>query len=101
MQAFLYLRCEGFSLWWLLLWSTGSRAVIQSLGSVVEVSGLQSTGSVVVMHGLSCSAAYRVLPDQGSNPCLLHWQADSLPLSHQENPMHLFLNKQAYALHNI
>ena len=20
---------------------------------------------------------------QGSNPCLLHWQADSLPLSHQ------------------
>ena len=21
---------------------------------------------------------------QGSNPCLLHWQADSLPLSHQE-----------------
>ena len=23
---------------------------------------------------------------QGSNPCLLHWQAGSLPLSHQENP---------------
>ena len=23
------------------------------------------------------------LPDQGSNPCLLHWQDDSLPLSHQ------------------
>ena len=23
---------------------------------------------------------------QGSNPCLLHWQADSLPLSHQGSP---------------
>ena len=22
-------------------------------------------------------------PTQGSNPCLLHWQADSLPLRHQ------------------
>ena len=24
----------------------------------------------------------RVLPTQGFNPCLLHWQADSLPLSY-------------------
>ena len=23
--------------------------------------------------------AYGIFPDQGSNPCLLHWQADSLP----------------------
>ena len=23
---------------------------------------------------------------QGSNPCLLHWQADSSPLSHQGSP---------------
>ena len=28
----------------------------------------------------------RDLPDQGIEPCLLHWQADSLPLSHQGNP---------------
>ena len=27
-----------------------------------------------------------ILPDQGSNPCLLHWQASSLPLSHQGSP---------------
>jgi len=26
----------------------------------------------------------RDLPDPGSNPSLMHWQADSLPLSHQE-----------------
>ena len=33
--------------------------------------------------GLSCSAARGIFPDQGWNLCLLHWQADSLPLSHQ------------------
>ena len=35
------------------------------------------------MHGLSCSVARGIFLDQGSNLCLLHWQADSLPLSHQ------------------
>ena len=25
-------------------------------------------------------------PDQGSNPCPLHWQADSQPLRHQGSP---------------
>ena len=56
------LRCVGFSLrWLLLLWSLGSR----------------HAGSVVVAHGLSCSAACGIFPDQGSNPCPLHWQADS------------------------
>ena len=45
--------------------------------SVVVACGLQSAGSVVVEHGLSCSAARGIFPDQGSNPCPLHWQADS------------------------
>ena len=44
---------------------------------------LQHVGSVVVAHGLSCSMACGILPDQRSNPWLLHWQADSLPLSHR------------------
>ena len=39
------------------------------------------------MHGLSCSVACGVFPDQGWNPCLLHWQVDSLPLSHQGSPI--------------
>ena len=26
-----------------------------------------------------------IFPTQGLNPCLLHWQVDSLSLSHQEN----------------
>ena len=64
-------RCAGLSLSRpLLLRSTGSRCA----------------GSVVVAHGLSCSAACGIFPDQGSNPCPLHWQADSQPLRHQGSP---------------
>ena len=54
--------------------------------SVVEAPGLQNTGPAVAVHGLSCSTACGILRDQGSNSCLLHWQADSLPLSHQRSP---------------
>ena len=65
-------RCAGLSLSQpLLLQSTGSRR----------------SGSVVVAHGPSCSAACGILPDQGSNPCPLHWQADPQPLSHQGSPI--------------
>ena len=63
-------QCTGLSLSRpLLLRSTGSRCA----------------GSVVVAHGPSCSAACGIFPDQGSNPCLLHWQADSQPLRHEES----------------
>ena len=59
---------------------------------------LRSTGSrracsVVVAHGTSCSAACGIFPDQGSNPCPLHWQADSQPLRHQGSPLGLFTFK--------
>ena len=43
-------------------------------------------GSVIVAHGPSSSAACGIFPDQGSNPCPLHWQADSQPLRHQGSP---------------
>ena len=39
--------------------------------------------SVVVQHRLNCSKACGIFLDQGSNLCLLFWQADSLPPSHQ------------------
>ena len=69
-------RCVGLSLLRpLLLWSTGSRCA----------------GSVVVAHGLRCSASCGIFPDQGSNPCPLHWQTDSQPLRHQGSPTCLFL----------
>ena len=68
-------RCAGLSLSRpLLLRSTGSRCA----------------GSVVVAHGLSCSVACGIFPDQGSNPCPLHWQADSQPLRHQGSPILFF-----------
>ena len=64
-------RCAGLSLSWpLSLRSTGSRRA----------------GSAVVAHGPSCSAARGIFPDQGSNPCPLHWQADSQWLRHQGSP---------------
>ena len=49
-------------------------------GSVVVAHRLKSAASIVVAHGLSCSTAQKIcgiFPDQGSNPCPLHWQADS------------------------
>ena len=71
-------RCAGLSPSWpLLLRSTGSRR----------------SGSVVVAHGPSRSTACGILPDQGSNPCPLHWQADSQPLRHQGSPKFFFLAK--------
>ena len=67
-------RCAGLLLSRpLLLGSTGSRCA----------------GSVVVAHGPSCSTACGIFPDQGSNPCPLHWQADSQPLHHQGSPLNL------------
>ena len=32
-----------------------------------------------------------IFPTQGSNPCLLHYQAGSLPLSHQGSPLFLIV----------
>ena len=45
--------------------------------------GLWGTSSMVVAYRLGCPTARGIFLDQGLNPCLLHWQADSLPLSHQ------------------
>ena len=44
-------------------------------------------------HEVSCSAACGIFPDQGSNPCPLHWQADSSPLRHQGSPVPDFRGK--------
>ena len=54
-------------------------------------TGSRRSGSVIVAHGPSCSAACGIFPDQGSNPCPLHWQADSQPLRHQGSPTCLLL----------
>ena len=78
-------RCAGLSLSQpVLLRSTSSRRA----------------GSVAVAHGLSCSAACGIFPDQGSNPCLLHWQADSQPLRHHESPYFIIFD-QYLSIRNI
>ena len=64
-------RCMGLSL---------SRPLLS------RSTGSRRAGSVVVAHRPSCSVACGILPDQGSNLCPLHWQADSQPLRHQGSP---------------
>ena len=39
-----------------------------------------------MVHGLGCSEACGIFLDEGLNPCFLHWQVDSSPLSHQGSP---------------
>ena len=58
---------------------------------LLRSTGFKRAGSVVVAHGPSCSMACGIFPDQGSNPCPLHWQADSQPLRHQRSPKSCFL----------
>ena len=58
---------------------------------LLRSTGSRCAGSIVVAHGPSCSAACGIFPDQGSNPCPLHWQADSQPLRHQGSPWGSFV----------
>ena len=51
---------------------------------------LRHAASARAARGLSCSAIRGIFPDQGSNPCLLHWQVDSPPLSYQGSPCACF-----------
>ena len=53
---------------------------------LLRSTGSRHAGSVVVARGPSRSTACGIFPDQGSNPCPLHWQADSQPLRHQGSP---------------
>ena len=78
--------CVGFS----LVMVHGLLIVQASLVTDHRLSGhgpqLQHTGSLVAACELRCSVTHGIFPDEGSNPCLLHWQADSSPLSSQESP---------------
>ena len=80
--------CEGF----LYLWQAGGHSSSRCAGLslsrplLLRSTGSRRAGSVVVAHGPSCSVACGIFPDQGSNLCPLHWQADSQPLHHQGSP---------------
>ena len=77
-QAPGYSGFSSCSTWAQYLRLPGSRAWLQAL----------EHGSEVVIHGLSCSEVCGIFPPQGSNPCHLHWQLDSLPTSHQGSPIY-------------
>ena len=48
---------------------------------------------------VGCHFLLQEIPSQGSNPGLLHWQADSLSLSHLGSPIHtyIYINMHIYA----
>ena len=62
---------------WGLLTSCSKWELLIAVTSLVE-HGLYSVwASVAVAYGLSCSKACGIFPDQGLNPCPLHWQVDT------------------------
>ena len=92
--------------------SCGERGLLPSCGVQVPHSGAfscraralghmgcSSCSSWALEHGLnscgaqaySCSTAYGIFLDQGLNLCLLHWQADSLPINHHGSPSQVVL----------
>ena len=95
---FLIYGCVGSSFLWegfLQLWQAGATLhrgarASHHHGLSLWSTGSRRAGSAVVAHGPSCSAACGIFPEQGSNPCPLHWQADSQPLRHQGSPAIIF-----------
>ena len=74
-----------------LLIAMASRCGAQVLGCVSFSSctsqAPRAPAQTHVAHGFSCSVAHGIFLDQGSNLCLLYWQTNSLPLSHQGSPI--------------
>ena len=67
------------------LWGVWASVVVAlRLGSCGFLA--REPASVAVVHKLSFYATCGTFPGQGSNLCLLYWQVDSLPLSHQGSP---------------
>ena len=87
MPGFLVLHCLPE---WGLLSSCGALASPCGSFSCGGAQALGPQASVVVVHGLGCSEACEIFPDQESKSCLLHWQADSLLLSHQGSPSKIY-----------
>ena len=75
-----------------LVAASGGHSSSRCAGLSLRSTGSRLAGSVIVAHGPSCSAACGIFPDQGSNPCPLHWQADSQPLHYQGSPSRRILN---------
>ena len=84
--GWVFVAARGFSLV-AVSWGCSSFRLflLQSMGSRARrLPQLQCVGSVVVALRPSGFSAYGIFPDQGSNPCPLHWQADSYPPAARE-----------------
>ena len=90
-EGFLQLRQAGATL------HRGAQAS-HYRGLSLRSTDSRRTGSVIVAHGPSCSTACGIFPDQGSNPCPLHWQADSQPLHHQGSLGFIFISPNDFSL---
>ena len=84
--------CTGFSL--AVASSCGAQAshcgdlsCFRARAGVHEASVAAAPGSGAGAHRLSCPEVCGILPDQELNLHLMHWQASSLPLSHQGSPL--------------
>ena len=75
------------------------RLLIAVASLVVEHRLWGAQSSVVLVHRSSCPAACGIFLAQGWNPCLLHWQLDSLPLDHQGSPLMFLLTKITFSSH--
>ena len=54
------------------------RRLLFAAASLVAERRLQATwASVAVVHRLRCPSVCGIFPDQGLNPCPLHWKVDS------------------------
>ena len=53
-------------------------------------SSVHGTYQARILEWVAIFLLQRIFPALGSNPCLLHWQADSLLLSHQGSPVEYY-----------
>ena len=82
--CWVFLAARGFPLLWLagLPSSCGARAS--------QCAGFSGGAPAFRRSDFSGFSTCGIFQDQGLNPWLLHWQADSYPLSHQGSPQMRF-----------
>ena len=106
-MMFIFVLFASFWRRWVLVAACRFPWVAESRGysRVVVVWLLLAGASLIVDHGLHgawasrvaalrlcCPEACGIFPDQGSNPCPMHWQADSSPLDQRWSLWMIFLN---------
>ena len=72
-----------------------SSCYFQAIEHMLSTCGSQAGSRAQwLWRGLSCFATCGIFQNQGSNPCLLHWPMDSLPLSHREAMLSGFFGRE-------